>query len=69
MLAKVFKICHTREIEVDQVKMSNARVALENITNRVLDIDNTNEGWVVKKMRLKYVNKIAVILPVIYKKK
>ncbi len=49
--------------------MSNARVALENITNRVLDIDNTNEGWVVKKMRLKYVNKIAVILPVIYKKK
>ncbi len=68
MLAKVFKICHTREIEVDQVKMSNARVALENITNRVLNIDNTNEGWVVKKMRLKYVNKIAAILPIIYKK-
>ncbi len=31
--------------------MSNARVALAYIANRVLDTYNTNERWVVKKMR------------------
>jgi hypothetical protein len=49
--------------------MFNVRVALANIANRILDIYNTNEGWVVKKMRSEYVNRIAVILPIIYKKK
>jgi hypothetical protein len=36
--------------------------------NRVLDTYNTNEGWVVKKMRLEYVNRIVAILPIIYQK-
>ncbi len=31
--------------------VTDARVALEKIINRILDICNTNEGWVVKKMR------------------
>jgi hypothetical protein len=35
--------------------MFNVKVALVDIANRVLDIYNTNEGWVVKKMRSKYV--------------
>jgi len=30
--------------------MSNARVTLVNITDRVLNTYNTNEGWVVKKL-------------------
>jgi hypothetical protein len=41
--------------------MLDARVALANIIDKVLDIYNTNEGWVVKKMRLEY-----AILPIIY---
>jgi hypothetical protein len=48
--------------------MSNAKVAPVNIVNRVPDTYNTNECWVVKKMKLEYVNKIATILPIIYKK-
>jgi hypothetical protein len=48
--------------------MSNAKVALVKITNRILNIYNTNEGWVVKKMRLEYANRIATILPIIYQK-
>jgi hypothetical protein len=31
--------------------MSDAKVALVYINNRVYDIYNTNEGWVVEKMR------------------
>ncbi len=46
--------------------MSNARVALANIVDRVLDIDNTNEGWVAKKMKSEYANRIFIILPIIY---
>jgi hypothetical protein len=68
VLEKVFKICHTREIEIDQTKMFNASVALADITNRILDTYNTNEGWVVKKMRSKYVNRTVAILPIIYQK-
>ncbi len=49
VLAKVFKICHTKETKVDQVEMFNARVALANITNRVHDTYNPNERWVVKR--------------------
>jgi hypothetical protein len=46
--------------------MLDVRVALANIVDRVLDIYNTNEGRVVKKMRLKYVNIIIAIFSIIY---
>jgi hypothetical protein len=48
--------------------MSNARIALANITHAILDNYNIDEGWVVKKTRLKYVNRITIIFPIIYKK-
>jgi hypothetical protein len=48
--------------------MSNPRVALANITNKIPDTYNTNEGWIIKKMRLEYANRIAAILPIIYQK-
>jgi hypothetical protein len=48
--------------------MFDARVALANIVDRVPNIYNTNERWVVKKTRLKYANRIVAILPIIYKK-
>jgi hypothetical protein len=48
--------------------MSYARVALTNIVNKVPDTYNTNERWVVKKMKPKYVNRIVAILPIIYHK-
>jgi hypothetical protein len=48
--------------------MFNARVALANIAHRVFDTYNTNEGWVVKKMRLEYANRIVAILLIIYQK-
>jgi hypothetical protein len=46
--------------------MFDAKVTLTKIVDRVLDIYNTNEGWVVKKMNSKYANKIVAILPIIY---
>jgi hypothetical protein len=46
--------------------MLDVRVALLKIVDRVLNNYNTNEGWVVKKTRSKYVNRIAAILPIIY---
>jgi hypothetical protein len=46
--------------------MSDVRVAMVDIANKVLDTYNTNEGWVVKKMKLEYVNRIVTILPIIY---
>ncbi len=46
--------------------MSNAKIALSDIVDRILDTYNTNEGWVVKKMRSKYVNRIVAILPITY---
>jgi hypothetical protein len=48
--------------------MSDVKVALADIVDRVLDIYNTNEGWLVKKMRSKYVNRIVAILSIIYQK-
>ncbi len=66
LLAKIFKICHTIKRKANRAEMSDARVALTNIVDKVLDIYNTNEGWVVNNMRSKYVNKIATILPIIY---
>jgi hypothetical protein len=68
VLVEVFKICHTKETNANHVEMSNARVTLVDIANRVPNTYNTNERWVVKKMRSKYVNKIVAILPIIYQK-
>jgi hypothetical protein len=48
--------------------MSNAIVTLVDIIDRVLDIYNTDEGWVLKKMNLKYVNRIVAICPLSIKK-
>jgi hypothetical protein len=36
--------------------MSDGKVTLAKITNKVPDTYNTNEGWVLKKMRSKYAN-------------
>jgi hypothetical protein len=41
-------------------------VALVDITDTVLDAYNTNERWVVKKMKPEYVNMIVAIMPIIY---
>ncbi len=68
LLVEVFKIYHIGETKVDHVEMSNAKVELVNIVDKILDIYNTNEGWVIKKMRLEYANRIIVILPIIYQK-
>jgi hypothetical protein len=46
--------------------MFDARVTLEDITNKVLDIYNIDERWVVKKMRSRYANIIVAILLIIY---
>jgi hypothetical protein len=48
--------------------MFDARITLANIANRVPNTYNTNERWVVKKMKSKYANKIVAILPIIYQK-
>jgi len=68
LLVEVFKIYHIGETKVDHVEMSNAKVELVDIVDKILDIYNTNEGWVIKKMRLEYANRIIVILPIIYQK-
>jgi hypothetical protein len=47
--------------------MFDAKVALAEIANKVLDTYNTNEGWVVKKM-FESVSIIVVNLPIIYQK-
>jgi hypothetical protein len=57
MLVEILKIYHRRKTKADHAEMSNAEVTLANIADRVLNTYNTNEGWVVRKMRLKYVNK------------
>jgi hypothetical protein len=46
--------------------MLDSIVALVDIANKVSNIYNTNEGWVVKIMKPKYVNRITTILPIIY---
>jgi hypothetical protein len=46
--------------------MFDAKVTLAKIVNRILDTYNTNEGWVVKKMRLEYANRIVAIILIIY---
>jgi hypothetical protein len=68
LLAKVFLICHTKETKANWAEMSNAKVTLVNIVDRVPNTYNTNERWVVKKMRSEDANIIATILPIIYQK-
>jgi hypothetical protein len=48
--------------------MSNVRIILVDIANIVPNTYNTNERWIVKKMRLEYANWIVDILPIIYQK-
>jgi len=68
VVTKGLKFCHIRETKTNQAEMSNAKVALINIVDKVPNTYNTNEGWVVKKMKLEYVNRIVAILPIIYQK-
>jgi hypothetical protein len=68
MLVEVLKICHIGKIEAFQVEMSNVKVALADITNKVLNTYNTNKRWIVKKMKLEYANRNATILLIIYQK-
>ncbi len=67
-MVEVFEIYHIGETKADELEMLDARVTLLDIVDRVQDTYNTNEGWVVKKMKLEHVNRIAVIFPIIYKK-
>jgi hypothetical protein len=46
--------------------MSNVKVDLVDTIDKVPNAYNTNERWVVKKMKPEYVNRIATILPIIY---
>jgi hypothetical protein len=46
--------------------MSNARVALVDIVDKVPNAYNTNERWAIKKMKPEYVNRIVTIVPIIY---
>ncbi len=62
------KLQHFYEKVIKDIQMLDAKVTLVYIVHKVLDTYNTNEGLVVKKMRSKYVNKIATILPIIYTK-
>jgi hypothetical protein len=48
--------------------MFDAKVTLTKIKDKVLDNYDTNEGWIVKKTRLEYVNRIVAIIPTIYQK-
>jgi hypothetical protein len=48
--------------------MFDARITLVDIDDRVPYIYNINEGWVAKKMKLEYANRIIIILPIIYHK-
>jgi hypothetical protein len=49
--------------------MFDAKVALVDIIDSVPNIYNTNEEWVVKKMRSEeHANRIIAILPIIYYK-
>jgi hypothetical protein len=68
VVVEVLKICHIGETKANQSEMSNAKVTLVDITDRVPNTYNTNEAWFVKKMRLKYANRIVAILPIIYQK-
>ncbi len=68
LLVEVLNFFHTSETKANHAEMLDVRVAMVNIADKVLDTYNTNEGWVVKKMKPEYVNRIVVILPIIYQK-
>jgi hypothetical protein len=68
LLTKVFKKFHMGKTKANLVKMLDAKVALVDIVDKVPYTYNTNEGWVVKKMRSRYANRIIAILPIIYQK-
>jgi len=68
VLAKVFRIYHTGETKANRVEMSYTRVTLAKIVDKVPDIYNTNETWVVKKMKSEYANRIVAIMLIIYQK-
>jgi Holliday junction resolvase RusA-like endonuclease len=48
--------------------MLDVSATLIDIIDRVPYTYNTNEGWVVKKMKPKHVNRIATNFPIIYQK-
>jgi hypothetical protein len=54
------------ETKANLAKMSNAKIVLTNIADKVPCIYNTNEGWVVEKIKPEYVNRITAIQPIIY---
>ncbi len=68
LLVEVFEIYHTKETKVDQAKMSNVRITLAYIDDNIPNTYNNNERWVIKKMISNQVNRIVVILPIIYQK-
>jgi len=68
LLVEVLKFCHIGEKKLDKAKMSNVIITLANIVHKVPYTYNTNERWVVKKMKLGYVNWIVAILSIIYQK-
>jgi hypothetical protein len=49
--------------------MFDVKITLANIVDRVLNTYNTNDRWVVKRMRSKYPNRIVAILPIYQKDK
>jgi hypothetical protein len=46
--------------------MSNVKIILLDVADKVPCTYNTNERWVVEKVKPEYVNRIAAILPIIY---
>jgi hypothetical protein len=48
--------------------MSNVKTILLDMADKVPCTYNTNEGWVVEKIKPEYVNRNAAILPIIYQK-
>jgi hypothetical protein len=46
--------------------MLDVRITLIDIVDRVPNTYNTTEGWVVKKLRLEYVNNFFANFPIIY---
>jgi hypothetical protein len=48
MLVEVLKNFHTREINANHAQMSDAKITLLDIVDRVPNIYNTNERWVIK---------------------
>jgi hypothetical protein len=65
-LVEVCKFCHRKEPKANQAEIFNVRITFANIIDKVPNTYNTNEGWVVKKMKSKYANKFVAILPIIY---